>query len=393
MARSRVHHLQRFPDGSAVRIDNGTLISTNLNSRYWPSFPMRASTCVDDLGRDKDHPLAITHIDRRLNSPLNGLITINATTTREFKNYYPSWIANDPLGHLSTPSIPTDAVIATAAVGRSNPSRPYVSIPNFVYELKDLPGMIKEIGNLKHLGKARKSLPAAVKGSASYYLSYQMGWAPLIRDLSDILGFQSAIDKKIRELHQLYDNGGIQRKVRSPQWSEVVSSNGGSFPVESLITSSITVKSQKITRRKKWATVRWYPSQLPDHKYSDQELAHLARQLVFGVKSPSIKQVWDAIPWTLLVGWFTNANDFMNSLSNVIPLSHSAPCVMTQTETTLSWNRTDSVTNVTGGDSVTFYTTKERSIQTGSLLSATLPFIGGAQLATLAALGIQRFKR
>jgi hypothetical protein len=289
--------------------------------------------------------------------------------------------------------IPSIGEVATSTLARSNPSKPDVSVPNFLYELKDLPGMIRDIGRLKLLpSKIRKQgFRGLPKDSANWYLSYQMGWRPLIRDLSQLLSFQSLVDKKIRELHGLYNNGGLQRRVRSPEWKASLEQVYNENLYLDSFLSSLTVKHSVYSNIERWGTVRWIPEHLPDHRYSSKELAGLARRLVFGLNGISAKQLWDAIPWTWMVGWFSNVGEFLQAHSNTIPLTHSVPCIMTKTESKTSWtrNQPESVENWFGGYGDAGHTTKERTVSPGSL-SATIPFLNRRQLSILGALAIQR---
>lgn len=378
-----------FPIGVADRVNNGVTITHRENVDYDSTYYYTRELCVDDLGKTVDHPLSITRTDRRGIVPLDGELFINPTTYRKFLKYIPSTQGGFSPGHLST-SIPSIGTVATAVLARSNPSRATLSLPNFVFELKDLPGMIRDIGRLKLLYKNRKYLARPVKESANYYLSYQMGWKPLISDLRKMLDFQSHVDKKMRELDRLYNNGGLQRKVRIPSWTQVVSSESAQT-AESSITSDVTFNRTIITEIERWGTVRWYPSSRPSTRLSSKQLARLARRLAFGLR-PSSKVVWDAIPWTWLIGWFSNADEFIQAHDNGIPLTHSVPCIMTRTTTNYFWRRTDPNTWASGGNSSLLYQTLERSLSSGTL-SASIPFLTGRQLSILGALNIQRFKR
>lgn len=388
MARTRLYSTL-IPPGTADRVSNGVSI-THLDSvsRY-PNGRWIENVCIDELGKDSDHPLTINKLDRRGVQTLNGRIDIAPTSYRQFLNWTPGAQAADVF-HASH-SLPSVGTVATAALARSNPSRATLSVPNFIFELRDLPGMLRDIGKLKTLRGRRQLLSRPVKSSANFLLSYQMGWKPLISDLRKLLDFQSHVDKKMRELDQLYNKGGLQRRVRSPQWTQVISSSEADLPLESVISSAIRARRDRITQVERWATVRWYPADRPSLAYSNRDLAKLARKLAFGYRL-STKQLWDAIPWTWLIGWFSNVDDFIQAHDNGVPLIHSVPCVMTHSRTNWSWARTDTLTEVKGGNSFVTYETKSRVISSGTL-SASIPFLGARQLSILGALAIQRFKR
>jgi hypothetical protein len=253
--------------------------------------------------------------------------------------------------------------------------------------------MIRDLGRLRIQGRnvlTRGPQRVHPKLIANHYLSYEMGWKPLISDLRKLLSFQSLVDKKMRELQNLYSNGGIQRRVRLPDWKGSTHDEDSSVVVESALGVLIRCKRLKSTTIERWGTVRWTPSSLPDARFSQTDLQRLARDLTFGMKGISAKQVWDAIPWTWLVGWFTNVDDFLQAHDNRIPLNHSVPCVMTRTVTRDQFTRLPGQNlDFTGGYGTTTLETKERVSSTGTL-AASLPFINGRMFSILGALAIQR---
>lgn len=387
--------LTPFPGGGkAIRKLSGDYIVNDLQE---PStlYPAVLAKCVDEVNRrDRDNPLTIEFESRNF-VPMNGERGIPESLNYQmYKDWYAGCayriISHHP-GALS--SIPSVGTVATAVLARSNPSKPYVSVPNFLYELKDLPQMIKDIGHLKlQLRNIRRKGVQQVtpKNAASHLLSYQMGWSPLIGDLRKLLDFQAQVDKKMRELDQLYNKGGLQRRVRSPQWKASSSSHDAQETVSSGIGISIWMRKTIITNAERWGTVRWQPRTRPSTKHSNRELAKLARDLTFGMKGISAKQLWDAIPWTWLIGWFSNVDEFLQAHDNTIPLTHSTPCIMTKRETFYDYSRIPGNNeDITGGYGRAIRITKEREMNGGSL-SATIPFLSGRQLSILGALAIQR---
>lgn len=379
--------------GSAEWWRNGVLQTHNeMTPQEAILYPYERHYCEDVVNSyDTDNPLLIEFEGRQF-VPLDGTVG-TITNYAVFRNHIPT-LMKGYNAHLDIlPSIPSVGTVATAVIARSNPSRPYVSIPNFLYELKDLPGMIRDIGNFKRqlLNTRKKGVQqVTAKNAASHLLSYQMGWSPLLSDLRKLLDFQAQVDKKLRELQNLYNNGGLQRRIRSPAWEATMTEKVlGNWPMESLVSSSIRADLTKFTTVRRWGTVRWYPASLPDARFSSKKMARLARDLVFGMNGVSAKQLWDAIPWTWLIGWFSNADEYIQAHSNAIPLVHSKPCIMTERTTKVSWTRTDTVTTVKGGYGAMGLSTKQRTTSSGTL-SATIPFLSNRQISILGALAIQR---
>lgn len=381
--------------GIRTRILGGQTIIVNQPPNV--SFPAIYRKCVDEVNRrDKDNPLTIDFVSRNW-IPLNGETGIPGTSGyRSYDNYFPAGCYVDiahPSGLLS--SIPSVGEVALATLARSNPSRPAISIPNFLFELKDLPGMIRDIGRLRLQAKnaSKKGLQGIhPKVAANHYLSYVMGWSPLISDLRKLLDFQAHVDKKANELHNLYANGGLQRRVRSQQWMNTINDDviDNSLTVESGVGQLINCKVTQISTIERWGTTRWYPASLPPYDLGSRDMGKLARDLTFGMKGISPKQAWDAIPWSWLVSWFTNVDDFLGAHHNSIPLTHSTPCVMTKSFTRRDWTRVPgNQPAYTGGEGATIRETKQRVTNNGSL-SASIPFLNGRQFSILSALHIQR---
>jgi len=381
--------------GNAHKVFNsGSVVDKTFSEVARLGLPALSSRCDDFVNqKDVDNPLTITH-QSRLFYPFNGVRIIPGNSTITLTDLISTSMQQPitPVSGIDT-SIPSVGTVATAVLAKSNPSRPDISVPNFLYELKDLPEMIRDIGRLKNQirnGLKKGFQRVNVKNAASHSLAYNMGWSPLIGDLRKLLDFQALVDKRMRMLQNLYDGDGLQRRVRSNQWKGTMTSESSGQLAESSIDSSIVHRISKFSTIERWGTVRWYPASLPDGRFSSKKMARLARDLTFGMNGISAKQIWDAIPWTWLIGWFSNADEFLQAHSNTIPLTHSVPCIMTHTMTKTSWVRTDTLQSVyTGGYGDAFYETKTRVIN-GGTLSASIPFLNARQLSILTALIIQR---
>lgn len=375
------------------------ILTTVTEATQAPStaFPAIYRYCLDEVNqRDKDNRLTII-FDSRNWIPLNGETGVWGTSGhRLYRDYFPS-AAYGTISHSSALNalLPSISSVALATIARSNPSRPAISIPNFVYELKDLPGMIRDIGRIKLRPRRSRGggvSPRNAREAANHFLAYQMGWAPLISDLRKLLDFQSKVDKKAEELHNLYANRGLQRRVRSQEWMATNNYTVDSLRAfESSNGAIINGRIEAHETAERWGTVRWSPASLPPFDLGSRDFAKLARDLTFGMKGISPKQVWDAIPWSWLVGWFTNVDDFLQAHHNSIPLVHSKPCVMTKRFTRLDYIRLPGNSWVTGGEGASIRETKERVTNSGSL-SASIPFLNGRQFSILTALAIQRYR-
>lgn len=370
--------------GSNPPVTGSDLQDSIGDAKYWEQ-------CNDTVGVPlQDHPLTITQRDNRGFNTLNGFKDQGGGSYISYDNKLPDLHTN--VTHLST-SVPTVGARALQLRARTNPSREEVSIPNFIHELKDLPGMLKDIGQIKtHLASFR-SLPKGLKTSANANLAVQMGWLPLVSDIRKLVQFQSLVDKRVVELNRLYSSTGLKR--RQVLYTEVQSSHDPSKAIESGLGTFLYVREYKVTRLKSWGTIRWRPTAVPKD-LRRQDLGKLARKLVFGLGHNGIDayQAWNAIPWTWLADWFTNVDDYLLAHRNDVPAVPTGPCnIMTLTETYQTWIRTDLHEQwIKGGDGVRKLITKSRAQSSGSL-SVSLPFITGRQWSILGSLAIQRLRR
>lgn len=398
MSRSRTYAVSS--PGTRTRYSNflGTIVT---DESLGPFSPFVRSICDDAIGVG-DHPLNIDHVDLSGMLPLNGAV-ITSNRTDLWGNYY-SPLARVSPGIGTFLSLPSIGVVATAVVARSNPSRPYVSIPNFIYELKDLPAMIRDIGRLKLYGKGLRYGPRGLKPSArdisNHYLSSVMGWSPLIQDLRKLIKFQEAVSKRVDVLDRLFNkNGGLHRTVGKPNsakgitgmWVENQLTTNPNLVIDS-VGPGIRVRSTSSKSKTMWGSVRWTATSLPPVKLSRQELSRMARNLVFGL-NVNPEAIWDAIPWSWMIDWYANVGDFLAANHNAIPCRASAVCVMVHYKAIDSWSRIDGFqSEVTGGTGTLRHEMKQRSIQSPTL-TATIPFLSDGQLSILSALAIQRFSR
>jgi len=406
MSRTRTSDFPYGGGGIRYRTFSGGIINNEIQPA---KHGFIRDVCTDDVGKGVDHLLSITHTDLSGITPLNGELQDGPLWYYKYQNWIPDANAAAPSPVLGS-ILPLPGVVATATLARSNPSRPVVSVPNFLYELKDLPGMIHEIGKLKLLRKySPKEYYRIVQQeggtgqfAANRYLSYQMGWSPLISDLRKMFDFHDAVKNRVKDLDVLFNqNGGLHRKVGLPiaassrngfkarpgLWEETRTSSGTLF-IDTGNGKLIQCRRDTITHTRMWGSVRW-TNPYPKHsRISHQELEKQARAIIFGAYLTP-KEIWDAVPWTWLVDWFANFGDYLDSTNNVLALAPSVPLVMTHERTEESWTRIDNEKWCQGGNGTRLYETKTRITQ-GATLSATIPAIGASTFAILGALALQR---
>lgn len=359
VSRTRVQELDKVTGGLQETFPGGAFTPY---LRY-----NRVEECSDEVAPGDNHGLLVKKWT------ISGMIANGRKTSGIGAGDYE--LKNAPIGTFYPPahmalSGPSDGGYASKLLARTNPSRPVVDLPVFIYELKDLPDLIKIEGDtiLKTVSKAN--------------LSYHFGWKPLVSDLLKLFDFHAAVNNRYRELKQLYSKG-LSRTIELDRLSD----SGIWGPGVICHTSgriTITAKVNRVTTQVVRGHVKWKPTALPPS--GDQALMNQARRAVLGLYvNPAA--VWEAIPFSWLVDWFGDVGNFLNAHRNFVPAEPYHLAIMRETRTSTSYSP-DFVSpgvNVQWGSDE--YVTKTRSSPSASI-SAYLPYLTLRQLSILGSLAV-----
>jgi len=270
------------------------------------------------------------------------------------------------------PPQPSVASAVTDVVARTNPSRPEVSVPNFLFELKDIPEML----HLKGTSHSRKH----VSNSA---VEQNFGWDLLFQDLRRLTDFTSQVDKRVVELKALYRKGGMKRRRTVYSGSHL---DTDLTPTFQSFNCSVSGGRSRHTTCIAWVTVRWKPD-YPDMP-SAQDLVNKARLVVHGwdfSSSGLASVIWEAVPWSWFADYFGNLGTYLNATRNAVGAHPVDACYMKKT--TSRWNTW--VTSVSPGFTTRpasgVFETKSRVLSSASL-TASMPFLSTRQLVTLSSI-------
>lgn len=290
---------------------------------------------------------------------------------------------------LVLPSIPSGWELTTVA--RSNPSRPVVYPFEIVESIIQLPRMLKGLLNLLQHPKTRLS----PKGVSSEYLGLQFGWLPLIDDFRKIVNCQSYILKRSRMINDLYSGKGLRRRVK---FSETTATYAKRQVFAEAYPTAITFRGSQTRTTEVWATIRWYPTaKLPFYGDSDPRYHAFLRNLVLGLTPEGMAMgAWKIIPWTWLLGWFSNVGDYLAVNSNTVPASYGKACLMrrvTDTWTPASATAVGVEYFNCHSDGTRVRTLGSRVVGTGILTPGfNMPFLDMFRLSILGSLAIQRIR-
>jgi hypothetical protein len=293
---------------------------------------------------------------------------------------------------MSSPTVNDQMFTRTAAA--SNPSRPSFQLPVFLWELKDIPDMIRQGGEFAAAIRAGAGPALSLlspKKAASANLAYQFGMKPFIEDLKSIASFQDSVEKRRKEMDTLYNSGkrGMRRKVILDTNSE---SGTRTITLWSTSFSSGNNTVNYTRMYKRWGVVRWKANGNSPYPRSDGEL----RRRILGLTADNIPlAVWKALPWSWLGDYFVNVSNII-AASNRLVATPSQVSVMTKSVTTESHAPFERIISgnrqflITGGSSRLVRHQRAVTYTLGQQLQGVLPILSAGQLSTLASLYIQR---
>jgi hypothetical protein len=282
---------------------------------------------------------------------------------------------NNPIAPIS--GSPTDGEAATRLLELTNPSRPVVSIPNFMYELREFPRLLRLEGD------------TLLKRGASANLNYQFGWRPLIGDLTNLLSFTDHVSKREKELQGLFSSG-LRRKRQLFRGSGVAtdykSVNSWLLRLDAQMSATSTEKV--------WGYVEWFPTGSTRPQTAD-DMRALARQAVLGL-TLDLSTAWEAIPWSWLVDWCSNVGSYLAANRNIVGASHGPVYIMRERRGESIWTlSTAGDYNLIPEELAKNYRLKRQRIQKSRVrsvpsISAQLPWLSLRQMSILGSIGVTR---
>lgn len=366
------------PRRRVIGFDAGGGTRTNLHTGAVDELHYsNLDVCEDTVGGyPAPFGLWIERLDR-----IVGCVSGEVTSFPTYRyNNYPLDYQGGGWSHLvygnSDPHFTSGQVASyiTQAEADTNPSRPDISVPNFIWELKDIPEML-------HL-KGQKHAKTRRQNSA---VEYNFGWNLLFQDVSRLIDFTGSVNRRVRELKGLYKGSGLKRLRRLG--TNAFGSAEASGPFH---TSDVFVLGHihATMHERWWATVRWAPdvsvTTIPD----EAELVRKAGYVVHGWDFSSAglaSTIWEAIPWSWFADYFGNLGAYLGANRNSVGAYPAAACVMRTIET----RRQGVIEYVTPGCTATAprmtFVDKIRQVGVASL-SASMSFLTPRQLATLSSI-------
>jgi hypothetical protein len=246
----------------------------------------------------------------------------------------------------------------------------------------------------------------------SEYLNVEFGWKPFVRDLQAIYSLMHNVDKQLAQIRR--DNHRlIRRRAQvedSTDSSEVVLGTHSATPNVGIMGAppdwfalpANTIRTRTTTTKiSSWFAAAYMyhiRDTLPGGSWERR-----AKAVLFGAL-PTPDAVWNAVPWSWMIDWFTNFGDVISNLSpNAVDnLVAKYAYIMTHTNVTTCWTCVTSFTGKTPSSDVrvaggSYSTSTKRTVETkfrcsGSPygLGVSYGSLSANQKTILAALGLSR---
>lgn len=198
--------------------------------------------------------------------------------------------------------------LVVGLLAKTNPGTSGMSLPTFVGELRDLPGLVHGYG---------KTL---IKSLASAHLSWRWAVRPMVNDLLCLWKFMESAERRFVMLRRLQASGTLRRRIvlksskRQTEANLILQSDG----------ALIRGTRKTLYTNKVWGTVRWklLPGASAFPTLSATKLYELAALTEMGLASSFelLGTAWELMPWSWMIDWFVKCQDYIKALNNTIPV-------------------------------------------------------------------------
>jgi len=285
----------------------------------------------DDFEGNRDHANDFSLLEVHTYYPTitatspGGCVWAESPIQTKFTGWDPRNVGFDVLTGLDRSNM------AWKILSETNPSVPHVSVPTFVGELKDLPGLVKGYGD------------TLLKSAANGYLSWRWAIRPMISDLRKLCNFVKAVDDRIIMLMKLRAGETIRKRCSLGTTDGPIEAVLNNYIMESRFQGGLDAKVQAVKHSKAWGSCSWKllpDSVLPTLGYG--KISDFAKRLTFGFTShEALATAWELAPWSWLADWFGNTGDIIAATNNSVGCTWKDICYMRHSETTVNvwdWN-------------------------------------------------------
>lgn len=312
------------------RLDSGTRNSVVKTRQVFNEYCIDTA---DEPNRDKGFQL--------YNTSISGSVENGKVRSGIYSNY-PTGLTVYDYQNLTVTWPSSEASLYSRMCAGTAPKRSAFSIPTFLAELKDLGSIVRDIHNGFHAAKWLKNkfnlslapgkwVPPSISAQevlngikgytlgsgisdarklANANLAIQFGYLPYVNDFMTALGFMEALDRRRKELSTLRNKGVLKRR-----WTDATVSNPTFIDYRHISEADIWIPVTIEVSGKRWATIRW---SVGHNTVLPQSDADLVRDMLGLHPRALLPTLWEVIPFSFLVDYFSNVGDILNSVSNGI---------------------------------------------------------------------------
>lgn len=196
---------------------------------------------------------------------------------------------------------------------QASPTRKKFDIPYNLYELRELPMMLKSSVEFYKSLTNRNGTLISPKKAGEGYLNVKFGWEQLVRTIDDMLSLPERIAEKVNYLLRRRGLATTYRAKREFLESPVSSLPALTFMVDPFETQ---LTSGTVSARRK-AELRLVVNMTLDFPQIDTpRLREELLRRLWGT-DPDPGTVYNAVPWTWLVDWFSDLGNYVD-LINIV---------------------------------------------------------------------------
>ena len=376
-----------------TRTLNGDLYPPGTRTRFGDAVPhavvyQLVETCQDHVQPGDNMPFEVNRTTKRggvINSDYDG-----GYFTATFRDYAVDALTNGQLvSDYSFPDALPDDDYMSKAVQRTNPNKPYVDIGMNILEAGDCVRLVHEWG--KDLMKWVKDQPVRGyrRGNGAFWvdagkanLTYQFGIAPVLSDLSKLVNYRDQVDRRVKQIKRLMGPTGLRKTVELDNLSKTINRQILWQSADTWMQSYVDVASAQRVR----GHCRWLPD-IDFSSLSESSLEKMASRAVLGV-TLDFATLWEAMPWSWLIDYCTNAGALISRIRNIVPCSLESAMLIKHSVTRYEIPRMRLGQHEMSPGHVIFE--RKQRYPVNMAFSAHLPFLSGSQMGILSSLAVTK---
>jgi hypothetical protein len=250
-----------------------------------------------------------------------------------------------------------------------------IDVPLLILELKELPKLIRDTERLYQ----RKDVQPH-----DALLGWNFGWSPILSDLQKMINLQRAIAQQMQRLR-----GVLRREVLSGRLKSKPEPLGPHSTTA--VHSIVGLGNQRATETE--VSVKadaWYSARISPRDWDILDrLESLSQYRAVGFTGNArASTIWNIIPWSFFVDYFTNVGDLVERLDNRFKWDIGSICLMNKLEvrSRTDWTRISWQASIQDEPGSTVYHLKHRDVVGSVAGFRFVPVLNNKQAFNIAAL-------